>query len=178
MRKQEKIGYGLVAAAVVLVLLGTIGLTLDGEVNDVPTPNVPEKTFFGDEALPENGLATFISAELTLTWDRDDIYVVIVDEDEKDRCESIPIGLVNGGSTTACTPYDSDMLAAGTDGDAGFSWTVEPGVHFAGIGTMDEGLPAGTDVNLTYSVHLQASFVAYFLFAVVGVGGLAYTRME
>ena len=44
MRKQEKIGYGLVAAAVVLVLLGTIGLTLDGEVNDVPTPNVPEKT--------------------------------------------------------------------------------------------------------------------------------------
>ena len=113
-----------------------------------------------------------------MTWDRNDIYVVIVDEDEKDRCESIPIGLVNGGSTTACTPYDSDMLAAGTDGDAGFSWTVEPGVHFAGIGTMDDGLPAGTDVNLTYSVHLQASFVAYFLFALVGVGGLAYTRME
>ena len=56
MRKQEKIGYGLVAAAVVLVLLGTIGLTLDGEVNDVPTPNVPEKTFFGDEALPETVL--------------------------------------------------------------------------------------------------------------------------
>ncbi len=178
MRKQEKIGYGLVGAAVVLVLLGTVGFTLEGEVNDVPTPNVPEKTFFGDDALPGNGLSLIIAAELTLNWDRDDIYVVIVDEEEKNRCESLPTGLFNEGSTTACTPYDADVLAAGSDGEAGFSWVVESGVHFAGIGTVDDGLPAGTDVTLTYSVHVQASFVAYFLFALVGVGGLAYTRME
>ena len=83
MRKQEKIGYGLVGVALLLVVLGSIGFTSTGEVNDVPTPNFPERTFFADEPLPENGLTTFISATVTLTWDRDDIYVVIVEEDEK-----------------------------------------------------------------------------------------------
>ena len=50
MRKQENIGYAVVVVAVLLCLLGTIGLRLD-EVNDIPTPNVPERTFFADEPL-------------------------------------------------------------------------------------------------------------------------------
>ena len=70
MRKQEKIGYGLVARSLLLVVLGSIGFTSTGEITDLPTPNVPEKTFFGDEPIPENGFSTFITAELTLTWDR------------------------------------------------------------------------------------------------------------
>ena len=88
MRKQEKIGYGLVVVAVLLAIGGSVGFVLEGDVSDIPTPNVPERTFFADEPLPENGLSTFISASLTLTWDRDDIYVVIVDEDEKKTCEA------------------------------------------------------------------------------------------
>ncbi|MEL0312400.1 MAG: hypothetical protein VXA43_03340 [Candidatus Poseidoniales archaeon] len=178
MRKQEKLGYGLVALSLVLVVLGSIGFTMTGEINDLPTPNTPGKTFFGDDPIPENGLSTFITAELTLTWDRDDIYVVIVDEDEKKSCESPPPGLFNEGSTTACTPYDADVLAAGNNGDEGLVWDVQPGVHYAGIGSVEDRLPAGTQVNMSYAVHLQAGFVSYFLFALVGVGGLAYTRVE
>ena len=178
MRKQEKVGYGLVALSLVLVVLGSIGFTTTGEITDLPTPNVPEKTFFGDDPIPENGLSTFIAAELTLTWDRNDIYVVIVDEDEKKSCESQPPGLFNEGSTTACTPYDADVLAAGNNGEEGLTWDVEPGVHYAGIGTVQNTLPAGTQVNMSYAVHLQAGFVSYFLFALVGIGGLAYSRVE
>ena len=178
MRKQEKVGYGLVALSLVLVVLGSIGFTTTGEITDLPTPNVPEKTFFGDDPIPENGLSTFIAAELTLTWDRNDIYVVIVDEDEKKSCESQPPGLFNEGSTTACTPYDADVLAAGNNGEEGLTWDVEPGVHYAGIGTVQNTLPAGTQVNISYAVHLQAGFVTYFLFAWVGIGGLAYSRVE
>ena len=178
MRKQEKVGYGLVALSLVLVVLGSIGFTTTGEITDLPTPNVPEKTFFGDDPIPENGLSTFITAELTLTWDRNDIYVVIVDEDEKKTCQSQPPGLFNEGSTTACTPYDADVLAAGDNGEEGLVWEVESGVHFAGIGTVQDTLPAGTQVNMSYAVHLQAGFVSYFLFALVGIGGLAYTRVE
>jgi hypothetical protein len=177
-RKQEKLGYGLVALSLVLVVLGSIGFTMTGEINDLPTPNTPGKTFFGDDPIPENGLSTFITAELTLTWDRDDIYVVIVDEDEKKSCESPPPGLFNEGSTTACTPYDADVLAAGNNGDEGLVWDVQPGVHYAGIGSVEDRLPAGTQVNMSYAVHLQAGFVSYFLFALVGVGGFAYTRVE
>ena len=104
--------------------------------------------------------------------------MVIVDEDEKKTCESQPPGLFNEGSTTACTPYDADVLAAGDNGEEGLIWEVEPGVHFAGIGTVQDTLPAGTQVNMSYSVHLQAGFVTYFLFALIGVGGLAYSRVE
>jgi hypothetical protein len=177
-RKHEKLGYGLVALSLVLVGLGSIGFTMTGEINDLPTPNTPGKTFFGDDPIPDNGLSTFITAELTLTWDRDDIYVVIVDEDEKKSCESPPPGLFNEGSTTACTPYDADVLAAGNNGDEGLVWDVQPGVHYAGIGSVEDRLPAGTQVNMSYAVHLQAGFVSYFLFALVGVGGFAYTRVE
>ena len=178
MRKQEKIGYALVGLSLVLLALGSIGFTTTGEVNDLPTPNVPEKTFFGDEPIPENGLSTFITAELTLTWDRNDIYVVIVDEDEKKTCESQPPGLFNEGTTTACTPYDADVLAAGNNGEEGLSWEVQPGVHYAGIGTVGDALPEGTEVNMAYSVHLQAGFATYFLFALMGVCGFAYSRVE
>ena len=178
MRKQEKVGYGLVALSLVLVVVGSVGITTTGEINDLPTPNAPGKTFFGDEPIPENGFSTFITAELTLTWDRNDIYVVIVDEDEKSRCESPPPGLFNEGTTTACTPYDADVLAAGNNGDEGLVWDVQPGVHYAGIGSVEDRLPAGTQVNMVYAVHLQAGFVSYFLFALVGIGGLAYSRVE
>ncbi len=178
MRKQEKVGYGLVALSLVLVVAGSVGFTTTGEINDLPTPNAPGKTFFGDEPIPENGFSTFITAELTLTWDRNDIYVVIVDEDEKSRCESPPPGLFNEGTTTACTPYDADVLAAGNNGDEGLVWDVQPGVHYAGIGSVEDRLPAGTQVNMVYAVHLQAGFVSYFLFALVGIGGLAYSRVE
>ena len=78
----------------------------------------------------------------------------------------------------ACTPYDADVLAAGTDGEEGLTWDVEAGVHYAGIGTVEEGLPSGVEVNMSYSVHLQAGFATYFLFALLGIAGLAYSRVE
>ena len=178
MRKQEKIGYGLVGLAMLLVVLGSIGFTTTGQVGDIPTPNVPERTFFADDPLPENGFTTFISATVTLTWDRDDIYVVIAEEDEKKRCESVPPGLFSQGSSTACTPYDTDVVVAGTDGEEGLTWDVESGVYYAGIGTVEDGLPSGVEVDISYSVHLQAGFVSYFLFALLGAGGFAYSRVE
>ena len=180
MRKQDKIGYGLVVVSVLLMLVGTVGFTLKGEVNDVPTPIVPNRTFFADEPLPEHTLGMLVTATLTLTWDRDDIYVVIAGEDEKKACESVPPGLLNEGSTSSCKPFDNDVIVGGNDGEVGLEWKVEDGVYFAGLGTTStaEGLPEGTEVNLDYSVDLQAGFVTYFIFALIGIGGLAYTRVE
>jgi hypothetical protein len=179
MRKQEKIGYGIVAFAVLLMLGGTVGISVEGAVDDITTPNYPERTFFADEALPEQSLAVFVSATLTLTWDRDDIYVVIADEDEKNTCESQPPGLFNQGTSTSCGPFDTDLVASGNDGNEGLTWKVEEGTYYVGIGTLEqEGLPEGTVVDLTYTVDLSAGFALYFVFALIGIAGLAYTRVE
>jgi len=179
MRKQEKGGYGLVVVAVLLMLAGAVGITLEGSITDITTPNVPERTFFAEEPLPEQSLAVFVSATLTLTWDREDIYVVIADEDEKNTCESQPPGLFNQGSSTTCGPFDTDLVASGSDGTNGLRWEVQEGTYFAGIGTLDQdGLPDGTQVDLAYAVDLSAGFALYFVFALIGVADLAYTRVE
>ena len=174
MVKRPKIGYALVGLCVLLTVVGSVGLTFTGDVEGIPTPNVPDRTFYADEPLPENGLSTFISARLTLTWDRDDIYAVIVHEDEKKRCESVPTGLLNTGSTTACGVYDADVLVSGDDGETGITWDVESGTHFAGIGTVSEAPPAGTEVNMAYEVNLRAGFASYFLFALIGIAGSVF----
>ena len=78
-----------------------------------------------------------------------------------------------------CTMYDEDVIVSSTNGEEGLVWEVEEGVYYAGIGTSDQGgLPQGTAVDLTYSVHLQAGFASYFVFALIGVSGLAYSRVE
>ena len=70
------------------------------------------------------------------------------------------------------------MVVAGTDGEEGLTWDVESGVYYAGIGTAEESFPGGVEVDISYSVHLQAGFVSYFLFALLGAGGFAYSRVE
>ena len=176
MRKQEKIGYGVLVVVLLLFIVGTVGYTIEGEVNDVPTPNAPQKTFFADEPLPEQTLRTLVSATLTLTWDRDDAYVVIADEDEKNTCTSLPTGLFP--NSEGCGPTDSDVVAGGMDGQEGLTWDVEAGVYFAGVGTNTEGLPQGSEVNIFYEVHIKADFVTYFILALIAAAGFAYTRVE
>ena len=33
---------------------------------------------------------TIVAAEVTITWDRDDVWMGIVHEDEKERCKDVP----------------------------------------------------------------------------------------
>ena len=83
-------------------------------------------------------------------------------------------GTLNTGSTTACGVYDADVLVSGDDGKTGITWDVESGTHFAGIGTVSEAPPAGTEVNMAYEVNLRAGFASYFLFALIGIAGSVF----
>ena len=69
--------------AVLLSMLGTIGITIEDSVDSVPTPNVPNSVFFADEPVQSNPLATFISANADITWDRSDVFLVVGDADKK-----------------------------------------------------------------------------------------------
>lgn len=177
MKRQEAIGYGAIVVSILLVILGYNGMTFEGEIQDIPTPNAPNRSYFADEPLPEKGFGPFLAVTLDLVWDRDDVYAVIVDQDEKNTCESTPPGLQDFGDAAKCGPYDSDVIAGSTDGSSGLTWQVEPGTYHVGIGTF-EPVPDGFEVNMQYAVHLQAGFALYFVFILVGIFGLAYTRVE
>ena len=177
MERQERIGYSMMGGALILVLAGTVGFTVEGTTSiDVVTTG--GKTVFANEALPEHSLGAIVTADLTLYWDRDDIYVVIVDDDEKLRCESS--GVLGGFETgSSCTANDADVIAVGMDGTEGLQWTVAPGIHYAGLGTLP-GAPSfsSSEVMFDYEVHLHASFGLYFLFFLLGIAGFAYSRMK
>lgn len=177
MKRQEAIGYGAIVVSILLVILGYNGMTFEGEIQDIPTPNTPNRSYFADEPLPEKGFGPFLAVTLDLVWDRDDVYAVIVDQDEKNTCESTPPGLQDFGDAAKCGPYDSDVIAGSTDGSSGLTWQVEPGTYHVGIGTF-EPTPDGFEVNMQYTVQLQAGFALYFVFILVGIFGLAYTRVE
>ena len=74
----NKFGFGLMVAAVLFSILGTIGLTTKDSVDSNPTPNVPNSVF-ADEPMQSNPLALLINANAQIDWDRNDVFPVIGD---------------------------------------------------------------------------------------------------
>ena len=63
-------------------------------VDDVPTPNVQGLVFFADDPLPGNAASLVLNADTTITWDRDDIFLVISDEERKSNAMILPMAVV------------------------------------------------------------------------------------
>jgi len=168
--------------AVLVMVLGTVGYTVEGEVENIPTPNVEGFVFFSDEALPGNPVALFVSADTTITWDRDDIFVVIADESKKNQCDGIIANqgafLQSESGSQTCQYGDTGYEATATDGTNGVQWHVTSGTFYAGIGTQSGELPAGAEVNIDYEVELSASFPSYLFGFLIGIGGLGLSRMS
>ena len=72
----KKTGFGILIVSTLLLLGGTIGFTMDGAVEDVPTPNVQGLVFFSDDAMTGNAAALLLNADTTITWDRDDVFLL------------------------------------------------------------------------------------------------------
>ena len=121
---KKLIGYALSGLAVLLIAGGTIGYTVEGQIDDVPTPNIEGYVFFSDEALPGNPASLFISADTTVKWDRDDIFMVIADEDKKSQCDGIRASggafLQSTSDSQTCQYGDSGYEATAIDGGDGF----------------------------------------------------------
>ena len=175
-----KAGIVFASLGVLLLVLGMIGYTITGEVEDIPTPNTPNQAFFSGEPLPENILSPFIAAELTLTWDRDDVWMGLVDEDEKNRCEDIPSNFFAPG--LGCDGTSANFVAGDSSASAseGFTWEMESGTYFVSLGAKDSALPEGTEVVVSYEVHLGHSLLSLLIaFGGMFSGGvLAYYGRE
>jgi hypothetical protein len=81
----KKTGLALIVVSTLLLLGGTVGYTVEGTVDDVPTPNVQGLVFFSDDALPGNPASLVINADTNIKWDRDDVFLVIADGGKKKK---------------------------------------------------------------------------------------------
>jgi hypothetical protein len=168
----KKTGLGLIIVSTLLMLGGTMGFTMEGTVDDVPTPNVQGLVFFADDPLAGNAAALVLNADTTITWDRDDIFLVIADGGKKKQCDDIANGgSLSGFDTTSktCTYADEGYVAGGDNGEQGVDWRVESGEFYAGIGTKEGVFPAGTDLSLAYTIDLTFSAAGY-MFLLIGEG--------
>ena len=166
-----KFGVGLTGFAILFLIAGMIGFTFEGEVEGVPTPNAPNQAFFSDEPLPSNPLIGILSTELTLTWDRDDVWIGIVDEAEKDRCEDVPSSFFTGG--LGCDGVSTNFVAGDSSATAetGFTWEMASGTYFAALGAKDGVLAEGTEVKIDYEAHIGHSLLSVVVsMFILGIG--------
>lgn len=175
-------GIGLSILAVLILVFGTIGYTAEGQVENLPTPNVDGFVFFSDEAIPGNPVPLLVGAKTTITWDRDDIFVVIADEGKKSQCDGIRsnggAGLISSSDSQTCQFGDTGYESTGADGSEGMEWKVMSGEYFAGVGTKSGAIPEGTELNVDYEVHFSAGPATYLFTFLLGIGGIGLSRMK
>jgi|TARA_B110000263_G_C15284346_1_gene499963 hypothetical protein len=179
MESAQKIGYGLVTLSVILMIIGSVGYTVEGDVEEVPTPNVPDVVFFADDPLPSNPAGLFFNADAHITWDRDDIFLVISDAATKKECGNTPAGLGGFGSGTSCNSGNINSVAGGANDNNvdGVIWDVESGKYYVGIGSKDQ-VAQGVEINVHYKVEVQFSFVSYLVCTLIAATGLAYAKFS
>lgn len=173
----NKFGFGLMVAAVLFSILGTIGLTTKDSVDSIPTPNVPNSVFFADEPMQSNPLALLINANAQIDWDRNDVFLVIGDADKKTQCDELTfIERVNQNSEV-CTSRDNEFAAIGDDNQSGLSWQAKSGEYFVGIGTFSEA-PEDFELNIDYEVKMTFSAVGYFVMVILFASGFTLNKYQ
>ena len=180
-RSFRKVGYAITAIATLLLIVGTIGITLEPASREAPMspPSFTQGTvFFGPEPLRGNPIPLLLSAEATVNWDRDDIFLVIADEDKKEECDSIPpIERILSESQT-CKAGDSEFEVVGENGTTGLTWAPEDGEYYVGIGTLGENNPAGEGFKLDVTIELNLSASGYVLTLLFGAIGVQLVRND
>ena len=180
-RSFRKVGYAITAITTLLLIVGTIGITLEPASREAPMspPSFTQGTiFFGPEPLRGNPIPLLLSAEATVNWDRDDIFLVIADEDKKNECDSIPpIERILSDSET-CKAGDSEFEVVGDNGTTGLTWAPEDGEYYVGIGTLGENNPAGEGFKLDVTIELNLSASGYVLTLLFGAIGFRLIRND
>ena len=177
MEVNNKLGVGLMVSALLLVILGTIGFTIDDSVDSIPTPNVPNSVFFADEPMQSNPLALLVSANADITWDRNDVFLVIGDADKKSQCDGLTfIEMVNQNSEV-CTSRDNEFAAIGDDNQSGLSWQGKSGEYYVGIGTFSE-VVEDFELNVDYEIKMTLSPAGYFVMLLMFMSGFVLNKYK
>ena len=180
-RSFRNVGYAMSAIATLLLIVGTVGITLEPASREAPMspPSFTQGTiFFGPEPLRGNPIPLLLSAEATVNWDRDDIFLVIADEDKKEECDSIPPIERMLSESQTCKAGDSEFEVVGENGTTGLTWAPGEGEYYVGIGTLGENNPAGEGFKLDATIELNLSASGYVLTLLFGAIGVQLVRND
>jgi hypothetical protein len=157
-----------------LTVLGTVGWSSEGVLEDIPAPPSADRAVFADEPLPEHRWTGVVTVEATVRWDRDDVWVAIVDEAEVERCANEPISAF----FQRCVSTDLDAVAMGEagTGEDGLTWVVRPGVHYAGYGSVEA--PPDLSMDIEWEVHARLNGAATAMLLLISVGLFAVGVLE
>ena len=181
LRSFRKVGYVFAGLAMLLLVIGTLGITLGPATREAPAspPSFTQGTvFFGPEPLRGNPAPLLLSAEATVTWDRSDLFLVIADAEKKEECDAIPPLERIFSSSETCRAGDPEYEMVGDNGTTGLTWTASDGEYYVGIGTMGESNPDGAAFDLNISVKLRLSASGYALALLMGAFGARLIKVD
>ena len=93
-------------------------------------------------------VASLVSADVTIEWGSNDVWVGIVEAQYADEC------IDGGNGYLACDTENMVFLAGGPDAEGSLSWSVEGGDLRAVVGNSLGGEKESVNVEISYNVKL------------------------
>ncbi|MEL0189399.1 MAG: hypothetical protein VW878_01030 [Candidatus Poseidoniales archaeon] len=172
---RRKAAYLLTALICMVLIAGSIGVSPDRPSRNIPQTPPPltnGTVFFAPIAVPGTPLSPIFSTEMSLTWDRSDIFVVVADGDKKEECDSIPFLEKFQSTSEICKAGDEDYEVVGLDNSTGLEWEIGDGTYYFGIGTLGEGLENISGLNMDISIDMRLSLAGYLILLPLAAYGL------
>jgi len=176
-----KIGYTITTIICIILIVGSIGISHERPSRHIPEtpPEITNGTvFFAPVPVPDNPLSLLFGAEINVTWDRSDIFLVVGDENKKEQCNNLPLFERISSTSTTCKSEDIGYEVVGLNNSTGLEWTVENGDYFFGIGTLGEIATDDPGLTLYVSIELKLSASGYFFLIPIATFGIVFIKLE
>ena len=172
---RRRAGYVMTSLICMVLIAGSIGVSPDRPSRNIPQTPPPltnGTVFFAPIAVPDTPFSPLVSTEMSLTWDRSDIFVVVADGDKKKECDSIPFLEKFQSTSEICKAGDEGYEVVGLDNSTGLEWEIGDGTYYFGIGTLGEESENRSGLNMGISIEMRLSLAGYLILLPLGVYGL------
>ena len=112
------------------------------------------------------------STDMSLTWDRSDIFLVVADGDKREECNSLSLLEKVQSTSETCKSGDEGYEVVGLDNSTGLEWEIGEGTYYFGIGTLGEGSENRSGLNMYISIEMRLSLAGYLILLPLGAYGL------
>jgi len=155
-----------------LMIGGLVGYSYDDSIEGVVVPPMGQ-VGFADDPLTESALpSSLINAELTISWNEDDVWVGLITEEEYEKCQP------SNGMSQTCIGTNSVTYAAGGPnslGDKSFTHEITGGVYYPVDGGPSADI-AGSTIDVEFTVHVTFAWPVITFLGLLGSGLLVIAQ--